>query len=98
MSEHRKSYIFCDINCFVKMSVSTLPNFMQALAQKLVSISKRNCTFSFGALILRAGWLKSNPKLRGGGGLKIKILSFSNYNKVCGHPHDFTKHLAPLLY
>ena len=32
VSEYRKNYI----NCFVKMSVSTSPNFVYALAPKLV--------------------------------------------------------------
>ena len=36
MTEHRKSYILRDINDFVKMFVSTLRNFVYALAQKLV--------------------------------------------------------------
>ena len=29
MSKHRKNYILRDINYFVKMSVSTLPNFVE---------------------------------------------------------------------
>ena len=36
MSEHRKNSILRDISYFVIMSVSTLPNFVSALAQKLV--------------------------------------------------------------
>ena len=40
MGEHRKNYILWDINYFVKMSVSvlvsTLPNIVYALAQKIV--------------------------------------------------------------
>ena len=36
MREHRKNYILRDINDFDKMSVSMLPNFVYALAQKLV--------------------------------------------------------------
>ena len=40
ISEHKKNYIFRDINYFVKMSVSllvcTLPIFVDELAQKLV--------------------------------------------------------------
>ena len=42
MSEHRKNYILRDINYYVKMSVSTLvsslPNFMYALVQKLETL------------------------------------------------------------
>ena len=58
ISEHRQDYIFRDNNGFVKMSVSllvsTLPIFVEALAQKLERISKPNFTRSFGALRLRA--------------------------------------------
>ena len=40
ISEHRKTYIFRDNNCFVKMPVSTLVsklrNFVYPLAQKIV--------------------------------------------------------------
>ena len=57
ISEHRKNYIFLDNNCFVKMSVSllvrTLSIFVDALAQKLVWISKPNFTPSYAALRLR---------------------------------------------
>ena len=57
-SEHLKNYIFQDINYFVKMSVSTLvstlPNVVYALSQKLVWISERNFTFRLRILRLRA--------------------------------------------
>ena len=43
-SEHQKMIFFWDINFFLKMSVNTLSNFVYALAQKLVWISKRNFT------------------------------------------------------
>ena len=36
MSEHLKNYIFRDINCFVKMSLGMITNFVYALTQKLV--------------------------------------------------------------
>ena len=35
MNKYRKNYILRDINDLVKMFVSTLSNFMYALAQKL---------------------------------------------------------------
>ena len=54
LTEHRKNYILLDKNNFVKMFVSTLTNFVYALAQKLVWISKQNFTCSFGTLRLRA--------------------------------------------
>ena len=58
ISEHRKNYIFRDNNRFVKVSVCllvcTLPIFVDALAQKLVWISKPNFTRSFGPFKLRA--------------------------------------------
>ena len=41
MSEHQKNYIFRDINLYVKL-VSTLPNFVYALAQiKMHIISQK---------------------------------------------------------
>ena len=59
MTEQRKNYILRDISDFVKMSISTLvitrlANLVNALAQKLVWISKDNFSYSFGALRLRA--------------------------------------------
>ena len=66
------------------MSVGTLVRyqiFADALAQKLDWISNRNFTCSFGAIKLRAGEIlvKMGPKIkRGGRGLKIKIIRFSN--------------------
>ena len=57
ISKHRKNNIFRDINYFLKMSVSTLvcyQIFVDTLTQKLLWISKRNFTFSFGALRSRA--------------------------------------------
>ena len=70
------------------MSVSTLvcaPErfqiFVDALAHKLVWISKRNFTCSFDALRLRADYIlvEIEPKIKRGVGLKIKIIIFSNY-------------------
>ena len=54
----------------VSMLVSTLPNFVYSLAQKLVWISNRNFKCSFGAWRLRAGLIlvEIESKIKGVGG------------------------------
>ena len=49
-----KNYIFRDINCFVKMSVSTLPNLCECTNSKISVNIKRNFKCILGALRLRA--------------------------------------------
>ena len=57
ISDNRKTYIFRDINCFDKMSVSTNVRyqfFVDSKPQKIVLISKPHFTCSFRAARLRA--------------------------------------------
>ena len=42
MKKHQKNYILRDINYIANRSISTLANFVYALAQKLVGILKLN--------------------------------------------------------
>ena len=78
MSERGKNDILRDINNFVKMSVSTLLNFVYALVQKLVCISKLNLTCRFFILRLRADQIsvEIEPKLRWGPLKKLKLKNF----------------------
>ena len=59
--------------------VCTLQIFVDALSQKLVSISKPNFTSSFGSLRLRADSIfgKYRPKIKKRG-VKFKIIIYSN--------------------
>ena len=54
ISEDRKNYILRDINYFVKIVYLYVFNFVYALAQKLVWISKQNLTSSYFVLRLEA--------------------------------------------